>query len=76
MPAGRHVDKDTFLNAFVCKTRGWFARNLKHAAPPSEGGLLRIEEGMEIGRRAWLLYPGGVWSPVKGPSRPLSRLPV
>lgn len=63
MPASRHVDKATFLNAIVCPTRGWFTRNLKHAAPPTEADQLRMEEGQEIGRRARLLFPDGVLVP-------------
>jgi hypothetical protein len=63
MPAGQHVDKATLLNACICPTRGWFTRNLRHATPPTEGELLRMEEGSEIGRRARLLYPAGVLIP-------------
>ncbi len=63
MPASPHVDKSTFLDSRFCPTCGWFTRNLRHAAPPSEGELLRMEEGSEIGRRARLLYPDGVLIP-------------
>ncbi|MBI3864911.1 MAG: DUF2779 domain-containing protein [Planctomycetia bacterium] len=65
MPTGQYVDKATFLNGCICPTRGWFARNLRHATPPSEADLLRMEEGLEIGRRARLLFPGGVFVPAK-----------
>jgi len=60
MSASRRVDKATFLDASICRTRGWYTRNLTEEATPSAGDLLRMEEGIEIGRRARLLYPGGV----------------
>ena len=65
MPARQHVDKATFLNSCICPTRGWFTRNLRHATPPTEADLLRMEEGIEIGRRARLIFPGGVLVPWK-----------
>ena len=77
MPAGRQVDKATFLEARICRTRGWFARNLKHAKPPSEADLLRMEEGVEIGRRARLLYSGGVlvpWQKSESAAKQTARL--
>lgn len=63
MPIRQYVDKATFLNAALCQTRGWFTRNLRHATPPTDADLLRMEEGTEIGRRARLLFPNGVLVP-------------
>src|SRR5262245_5113862 len=60
MAAGRHIDKATFLDACICPTRGWLARNLKDTFALTDAELLRMEEGIEIGRCARQLYPGGV----------------
>ena len=63
MPASRHVDKASFLNAIACPTRGWLTRTLQHATPPTEADKLRMEEWQEIGRRARRLFTEGVLVP-------------
>jgi hypothetical protein len=59
MPASTNVDKAAFLAAIKCPTQGWFVRKYRHASSPTEADQLRMEEGMEIGRRARGLFPGG-----------------
>jgi hypothetical protein len=63
MPARQRIDKTTFLNACICPTRGWFVRNLRRATTATDGELLRMEEGMQIGQRARRLFPNGVLVP-------------
>ncbi|MDD5089803.1 MAG: DUF2779 domain-containing protein [Candidatus Wallbacteria bacterium] len=53
------ITKNIFTNALACKTRAW--RMMREtAAAPSLGEQLRIEEGMEIGKRARELWPDGI----------------
>lgn len=52
-PAFR-VNKASFLNAVVCPTRGWLTRHSPDT--PTDGDQLRMDEGLEIGRRARSLY--------------------
>ena len=51
------VNKQTFLDAIICPTRGWLTRH--EAAEPSEGDRIRMAEGLEVGRRARCLFPCG-----------------
>jgi hypothetical protein len=79
MPAGPYIDKATLLGACICPARGWLTRNMKHASPPTEAEFLRMEEGIEIGKRARLLYPGGVlvpWQRADAGAEQTSRLMV
>ena len=54
----RRVNKATFLAGLICPTRGWLTRHA--AAEATEGDQLRMDEGLEVGRRARQLYPGGL----------------
>jgi hypothetical protein len=54
------MTKRIYLESRKCLTRGWYARNLPDDSPLSETDQFVIDQGIEIGRRAHLLYPGGV----------------
>ncbi|MBN2465635.1 hypothetical protein JXD38_08470, partial [candidate division WOR-3 bacterium] len=54
-----YITKETFLEALECPTRAWYNRGVGGGAP-STGDLLRMEEGMEVHRRARALLPGAV----------------
>ena len=59
----RNVTKEIFLNALVCPTLGWQIRNgevKKEIGELTLGERFRIEQGIEIGRRARELYPHGL----------------
>lgn len=56
-----NVSKKIFLKALVCSTLGWLIRMKMEevSREPTLGEKFRMEQGMEIGRRARELYPGG-----------------
>ena len=61
----KSVSKQIFLNALVCPTLGWLSRSGEIAKQTIEAELtlgerFRIEQGIEIGRRARELYPSGL----------------
>ena len=56
----RNVTKEIFLKAIVCPTWGWLIRHDEISEVPTLGERFRMEQGMEVGRRARKLYPGGV----------------
>lgn len=56
----RSISKAAFLNAITCHTLGWYSLSDEHRETPSDAGLLRMQEGTEIGLRAQLLWPGGI----------------
>jgi len=60
----KNVSKQIFLNGLVCPTLGWLLRSgeieLTTEAKLSLGERFRIEQGIEIGKRARKLYPGGL----------------
>ena len=61
----RSVSKQIFLNSLVCPTLGWLLRSDKVSKQITEAELtmgerFRIEQGIEIGKRARELYPGGL----------------
>lgn len=61
----RNLTKELFLNAAACATLGWELRNGILASqdsrePRTLGEQFRIEQGLEIGRRARSLYPAGL----------------
>jgi len=61
----KSVSKQIFLNALVCPTLGWLQRSGEAAKQITEAELtlgerFRIEQGIEIGRRARELYPSGL----------------
>ena len=61
----KNVSKQIFLNAFACPTLGWLLRSGEATKQITEAELtlgerFRIEQGIEIGRRARELYPGGL----------------
>ena len=60
----RNVTKEIFLNTIVCPTLGWLLRSEEEVELLSEeartlGEQFRIEQGLEIHRRARQLYPDG-----------------
>jgi CRISPR/Cas system-associated exonuclease Cas4 (RecB family) len=56
----RNVSKQIFLNALSCPALGWVSRCERNfGAPLTPGERFRMEQGMEVGRRARSLYPGG-----------------
>ena len=57
----KSVSKQVFLNALVCPTLGWLLRSGKVAEIElTLGERFRIEQGIEVGRRARELYSGGL----------------
>lgn len=58
----RNVSKEIFLNTLVCPTLGWLIRMSREevSREPTLGERFRMEQGMEIGKRARELYPDGV----------------
>lgn len=60
----KHITKSLFLNAMACPKLGW---RLRHEAESDRGSLsdvstgerFRIEQGIEVGRRARSIYPRG-----------------
>jgi len=54
------ITKELFLAALACPTRGWRQRNDTAPNSLSPADQLRIQEGMEIHRRARRLFPEGV----------------
>ncbi len=61
----RNVSKNVFLSALNCPTLGWLARNDGRRVP-SLAERFRLEQGLEVGRRARALFPGGrLISPVQ-----------
>lgn len=55
----RYVSKEIFLNAVACPTLGWLMRSGQVSKTPSLAERFRMEQGIEIGRRATELYPDG-----------------
>ncbi len=60
----KNVSKQIFLKAIVCPTMGWLLRtgaiDRKEAwARLGPGAKFRMEQGLEIGRRARAVYPAG-----------------
>jgi hypothetical protein len=51
------VNKSTFLNGRSCATRGWLTRH--RPIPPTTGDRARMEEGLQVGRRAREQFPNG-----------------
>lgn len=62
MPASPYVTKAVFLNAVACRTRGWFLR-AGMAPAPKIADKMRMDDGLEVGRRARAAFPGGVLVP-------------
>jgi hypothetical protein len=60
----KNVSKNIFLNAMACPTLGWMVRSDVVETPPlTAGERFRSEQGMEVGRRARELFPGGRFIP-------------
>ena len=60
--ASKSITKDVFLTGTECPTKGWFALNTDSSDGPTEGDLLRMEEGKEVHRLAQSLHPDGVFA--------------
>jgi hypothetical protein len=56
----KNVTKEIFLNGIICPLLGWYIRNDVYREELSAGDKFRIEQGLEIGKRARALYPDGV----------------
>jgi len=61
----RNITKEVFLNTLACSTLGWLMRSGQDIEQLSEEALtlgerFRIEQGIEVHRRARLLFPDGV----------------
>ncbi|MCK4787283.1 MAG: DUF2779 domain-containing protein [Desulfobacteraceae bacterium] len=56
----RKVSKQVFLSAVTCPTLGWLVRSGQIVDTPTSADRLRMEQGIEIGRRARELYPQGI----------------
>lgn len=61
----RNLSKTLFLNTITCPTLGWELRNedttvQDSLAPKTIGEKFRVEQGLEIGRRARSLYTAGL----------------
>ncbi len=55
----RNVSKAVFLDSLTCPTLGWLARR-DSGKPLSTSDQFRMEEGIEVGKLARLLYPKGI----------------
>jgi predicted RecB family nuclease len=55
----RNISKQIFLNALACPVLGWESRSGLVPEAPTIGERFRMEQGIEIGRRARSLYPEG-----------------
>ena len=58
----RNVTKQMFLNTLACPSFGWLMRMKREEVTrePTLGERFRIEQGMEVGRRAREAYPDGI----------------
>ena len=54
------MTKNIYLEARKCLRRGWFARNPPEVVALDEASQFHIDEGVEVGMQARLLYPEGV----------------
>jgi hypothetical protein len=54
------ITKNLFFTTMACPTYGWLLQSGLPRQPLSPAGELRIEEGIEIHRRARNLFPDGV----------------
>ena len=56
----RKISKQVFLSAMTCPTLGWSVRSGQIVDKSTPADKLRMEQGIEIGRRARELYPEGI----------------
>ncbi len=56
----QNISKEIFLKTLKCPTLGWLMRSGKIYKTPTLGEKFRMEQGIEIGRRARELYPDGI----------------
>lgn len=56
----QNISKEIFLNSLVCLTLGWLTRSGQLQKTRAMGNMFRMEQGMEVGRRAQKLFPEGV----------------
>lgn len=57
----RRITKEAFLESAECLTRGWFTLHAERGQGLSDAELFRMQEGMEVHRRARALHPSGVY---------------
>lgn len=61
LPTRRLLSKTTYLHGLRCPKLLWHAWNTKHLVQATdEQSLAALEEGKQVGRLAWQLYPGGI----------------
>lgn len=56
----QNISKKIFLNALVCPRLGWLMRSGKIHKTLTTGKIFRMEQEMEVKRRARDLYPSGI----------------
>lgn len=66
------ITKQTFLNTLTCSRLGWLTAHPAHSytlthTPASLADQLRMEQGIEIGKRARSVYPEGILVEQHGP---------
>ena len=62
----RNVTKEIFLQTLKCQAMAWLMRSGGLDSELSVGERFRMEQGVEIGSRARLLFPGGILVEEKG----------
>ncbi len=55
----RYITKQLFLNSVVCPALGWLMRIERVSKPATMGEKFRMEQGLEVGKRARELWPDG-----------------
>jgi len=51
--------KSTFLSALTCRTQAWMGHANRHPVPLNVGDQFLMAEGIEVGKRAWNIFPDG-----------------
>ena len=71
----RNVNKQMFLNTLACPSYGWLMRLKPEEVirPATLGEKFRIEQGMEVGRRAREVYPDGILADEKDMTSAIER---
>ncbi len=64
----KNVTKEIFLQSLNCQVMAWLMRSGELDGKLTVGERFRMEQGEEIGRRARLLFPGGILIEDKGNS--------
>lgn len=67
------ITKELFLNAIACPLRAWYMCHSDRAEPPSLAQRFRMEQGLDVHRRARTLYPEGVSVEERGMQQAAAR---